>query len=79
MRPVANAPVLQLGGDRVEPDDEDQERREPHRDPQNECEASERDERGRIRVTAMGAPLQLPAKYDGDHSAPPHNLRRIVG
>jgi hypothetical protein len=27
----------------------------------------------------MGAPPQLPAKYDGDHSAPPHSLRLMVG
>jgi len=31
------------------------------------------------RMTSMGAPPQLPAKYDGDHNAPPHNCLRMLG
>jgi hypothetical protein len=31
------------------------------------------------RITAMGAPPQLPAKELGDHSDLPHNMRRMLG
>lgn len=31
------------------------------------------------RMTAMGAPPQLQAKYEGDHIAPPQSLLRMDG
>ena len=30
------------------------------------------------RMISMGAPPQLPAKYEGDHSAPPHSFLRML-